>query len=250
MTSTTVIYSFRRGTGKSMIAANLAVLLADSGYRVGLVDASLQSPSLHLFFGLRDLGCQPTLNDYLAGRCEMGMAVIDVTERIEPHPSGHVILVPASGEADKILESLRGTYRAEMLNEGLSALADDLRLDLLLVDTPAGLSEETLLLIAAADNVLLLIRPDHQDYHGTGVLIELAHRLEASKLQLLVNEVPASFDTAEVAAKLASGFGKSVAAAIQHSEELQVIGSGGLIARRAPDSLATRALRRVAAELI
>lgn len=246
MTTIVAIHSFRRGTGKSTAAANLAVLLADAGRRVGLIDASLQSPSLPLFFGLNDLGRRPTLNDYLAGRCELGMAVIDVTDRIDPPPGGLVALVPASGEADRILEALRGSYRAESLGEGLSQLADDLSLDVLVIDTPAGLSEETLLTIAAADTLLLLLRPDHQDYHGTGVLIDLARRLGAPRLQLLVNEVPPGFDLAEVAQRVAAGFGEPVAAAVHHSEELQLIGSGGLLARRAPGSPWIRALARTA----
>ncbi|NTV65642.1 MAG: P-loop NTPase, partial [Oscillochloris sp.] len=120
MTSIVVIHSFRRGTGKSTIAANLALLLADNGWRVGLIDASLQSPSLHLFFGLRDLERRPTLNDYLAGRCELEMAAIDVTNRIDPPPAGAVILVPASGETARILEVLDGGYRTEALSEGLA----------------------------------------------------------------------------------------------------------------------------------
>jgi septum site-determining protein MinD len=246
MTTTIAIHSFRRGTGKSTVAANLAVLLSDGGRRVGLIDASLHSPSLHLFFGLRDPGRLPTLNDYLANRCELGMAALDVTNRVDPPPPGALILVPASGEPDRILESLRGSYRAEALSEGLGALADELGLDVLLVDTPAGLSEETLLTIAAADALLLLLRPDHQDYHGTGVVVELARRMGAPRLLLLVNEVPASFDLAEVAARVADGFGQPVAAALHHSEELQLIGSGGLMARRAPESAIIRTLRGIA----
>jgi MinD-like ATPase involved in chromosome partitioning or flagellar assembly len=129
-------------------------------------------------------------------------------------------------------------------------MASDLRLDVLLVDTPAGLSEETLLTIAAADSLLLMLRPDHQDYHGTGVVIDLARRLGAPKLLLLVNEVPASFDPSEVSLQIAAGFGQPVVAALPHSEEIQMLGSSGLLVRRHPDSLPARVLRRVAAELI
>ncbi len=250
MTITIAIHSFRRGTGKSTIAANMAVLLADSGMRVGLIDTSLQSPSLHMFFGRFDLGRNPTLNDYLAGRCELGMAAINISRWLNPPPVGTLFLVPASGEADKILESLRGSYHAEALSEGLGALSNDLDLDVLLVDTPAGLNEETLLTIAAADRLLLLLRPDHQDYQGTGVVIELAHRLGSPKLLLLVNEVPVSFDTGEVAMRVATGFGQPVIAALPHSEELQMIGSGGLLVRRHPNSLSTSILRQIVAELV
>ncbi|WP_161569205.1 MinD/ParA family ATP-binding protein [Candidatus Oscillochloris fontis] len=250
MTPITVIHSFRRGTGKSSIAANLAVLLADGGLRVGLIDANLQSPSLHLFFGIDDLDYRLTINDYLAGRCELRMVATDVTHRIASPPAGKVVLVPASGETEKILETLRGVYRAETLSEGLAALAEDLHLDMVLVDTAAGLSEETLLTIAIADHVLLLLRPDHQDYYGTGVLIDLAHRLGAPDIRLIVNEVPVDFDAGEVALRVASVFSQPVVAVLHHSESLQTIGSGGLFVRRTPNAPIARALRQIAAELV
>lgn len=250
MTTTIAIHSFRRGTGKSTLAANLAVLLADGGARVGLVDANLQAPSLHLFFGLAELGRRPTLNDYLAGRCEPVMAAVQVGPRVAPPPQGPIALVPASGEPDRIIESLRGSYRAEALAEGLATLGEELGLDALLVDTCAGISEETLLTIAAADSLLLLLRPDHQDYHGTGMTIELARRLGAPRLLLVVNELPTGFDAAEAAARVEAGFGAPVAAVLPHSEALQMLGSGGLFVRRDPEAPAARALRQIAAGLV
>jgi septum site-determining protein MinD len=249
VTTIIAVHSFRRGTGKSTLAANLGVLLADGGLRVGLVDANLQAPSLHLFFGLADLGRRPTLNDYLAGRCEPVMAAIPVGARVDPPPRGPIVLVPASGEPDRIIESLRGSYRAEALSEGLCILGEELRLDLLLVDTCAGISEETLLTIAAADCLLLLLRPDRQDYHGTGMTIELARRLGEPRLLLVVNELPAGFDAAEAAARVEAGFGTPVAAVLPHSEGVQMLGSAGLFVRREPESLVARALRRIAEEL-
>jgi len=48
------IHSFRGGTGKSNVTANLAMLLAQSGRRVGVVDTDLQSPGLHVLFGLEE----------------------------------------------------------------------------------------------------------------------------------------------------------------------------------------------------
>jgi Mrp family chromosome partitioning ATPase len=37
-------HSFRGGTGKSNMTANVAALLAQSGKRVGVIDADIQSP--------------------------------------------------------------------------------------------------------------------------------------------------------------------------------------------------------------
>jgi MinD-like ATPase involved in chromosome partitioning or flagellar assembly len=250
MATLIAVHSFRRGTGKSTLAANLAALLADGGLRVGLIDANMQSPSLQLLFGMADLGRRPTINDYLAGRCELAMAAIEVGRRLSPPAPGALYLVPASGEADRILEALRGSYRAEALSEGFAALADSLGLDLLLVDTHAGLSEETLLTIASADTLLLLLRPDHQDYHGTGMTIELARRLGAPQLLLVVNEIPRGFDADAVAAQVSRGFGQPVIATMPHSQELQVLGSAGLLVRSRPDSPPAQAIARIAAHFL
>lgn len=46
------IHSFRGGTGKSNIAANLSTLLAAEGRRVGVIDTDIQSPGIHVLFGL------------------------------------------------------------------------------------------------------------------------------------------------------------------------------------------------------
>ncbi len=46
------VHSFRGGTGKSNTAANMAAMLALDGKRVGVVDTDIQSPGIHVLFGL------------------------------------------------------------------------------------------------------------------------------------------------------------------------------------------------------
>lgn len=45
------VHSFRGGTGKSNVTANLATLTALEGLRVGIVDTDVQSPGIHVLFG-------------------------------------------------------------------------------------------------------------------------------------------------------------------------------------------------------
>src|SRR5215475_1838718 len=48
------IHSFRGGTGKSNTSANIVATLAMQGKRVGVVDTDIQSPGIHVLFGLEE----------------------------------------------------------------------------------------------------------------------------------------------------------------------------------------------------
>ena len=61
------IHSFRGGTGKSNVTANLAGLLARAGHRVGVIDTDIQSPGIHVIFALKPADVRYALNDYLWG---------------------------------------------------------------------------------------------------------------------------------------------------------------------------------------
>ena len=62
-------HSFRGGTGKSNTTANLAVLVARAGNRVGVIDTDIQSPGIHVIFQLAESRVKYALNDYLWGKC-------------------------------------------------------------------------------------------------------------------------------------------------------------------------------------
>jgi MinD-like ATPase involved in chromosome partitioning or flagellar assembly len=55
----------------------VASLLAVKGLRVGVVDTDIQSPGIHVLFGLKEDEMYPALNDYLWGECEVQEAAHD-----------------------------------------------------------------------------------------------------------------------------------------------------------------------------
>ena len=59
------VHSFRGGTGKSNITANIAVLLAQRAPRVGVVDTDIQSPGIDVLVGLSGTAIDASLNDHL-----------------------------------------------------------------------------------------------------------------------------------------------------------------------------------------
>jgi len=61
------LHSFRGGTGKSNMTANLASVIASQGKRVGIIDTDIQSPGIHVLFGMDETTVNLSLNDYLWG---------------------------------------------------------------------------------------------------------------------------------------------------------------------------------------
>ncbi len=181
------IHSFRGGTGKSNIVANLAALLAAEGKRVGVIDTDIQSPGIHVLFGLDENTVNYALNDYLWGKCDIGQAAHDVTLQGETAMAGNIFLIPSSLQSGEISRVLREGYAVSRLNDGYHELMANLSLDILLIDTHPGLNEETLLSIVISDILVVILRPDQQDYQGTGVTVDVAHKLDVPHLTLIVN---------------------------------------------------------------
>jgi MinD-like ATPase involved in chromosome partitioning or flagellar assembly len=243
------IHSFRGGTGKSNTTANIAALLARGGLRVGVVDTDIQSPGIHVLFGLEPEKMGRSLNDYLWARCSIVDAAHDVSDRLGMPITGKVFLVPSSIRAGEIARILREGYDVGLLNDGFNDLVRDLSLDILLIDTHPGMNEETLLSISISDALVIILRPDMQDYQGTAVTVDVARKLEVPTMLLMVNKVPAVYNTADVKARVTAAYNCEVAAALPHSDELMALASSGIFVLKYPDNPITAGLETLAARL-
>lgn len=249
MTQVVSTHSYRGGTGKSNTTANIAAQLALRGRRVAIVDTDIQSPGIHVLWQVDPQRLHFTLNDYLWGRCRVEECAVDVTHALTEHAAaadgGAVLLVPSSIKAGEIARVLKEGYDVSMLNDGFRDLGERLQLDYLLIDTHPGVNEETLLSIAISDTLILILRPDHQDYQGTAVTLELARRLEVPQLLLVVNKALASFDFRQLADRIATTYRTPVAAVLPLSEDMVSLGSGGLFSMIEPKSAYADGIRAI-----
>lgn len=228
------IHSFRGGAGKSNVTANLAALLAQNS-RVAVVDTDIQSPGVHVIFNYTPGPETYALNHYLWGECSLAEAAHDITESVGVDPAhGALYLVPSSITSTDIGRILREGYDVSLITEGLESLLDDLKLDYLLVDTHPGVNEETLLSVAISDILLLMMRPDRQDFQGTAVTIELATRIGVPRIIIGLNKVPPSMNAHSLREHVEQTFGESVGCVLPLNFEIAELGSGGLFTQKYP----------------
>lgn len=127
------VYSGKGGVGKTTVAVNLAVALADKGYAVGFLDADIDCPNAHAFFGIT----------------EKTKITNGLLQPIEKHD---VRVISMSMLTDKDDEAImwRGPMLTKAINDFLF-LAEWGELDYLVIDLPPGTSDAPMTIMQMLD---------------------------------------------------------------------------------------------------
>jgi MinD-like ATPase involved in chromosome partitioning or flagellar assembly len=238
------IHSFTQGTGKTQVAANLAVLIAGKGYRVGVVEANVQAPGMEYLFDLNEP--QYYLNDYLLGRCSIQDAIQDCGHVVE----NGVLFVAAANARFIDTVQLTGTnFPMELLQQGVETFQKLYNLDLVLVDAPSGIDERTLYMIGTATAIGFVMLLDQREYQGVATAIEVARKLESARIAMLVNDVSPTFSEDQVKSEIEHTY-KCPAFILPHADELLAMAGKGVFVLQYPLHPLTAAFRRAATSLI
>jgi MinD-like ATPase involved in chromosome partitioning or flagellar assembly len=242
------IHSFRGGTGKSNVTANLAAQISLVDKRVGVVDTDIQSPGIHVLFGLDESNMGNTLNDFLHDKC----TIRDVAFSVGENPGQraqladkHLWLFPASIRGREISQILREGFDVNLLNTGLQTLMSEFKLDYLFIDTHPGLNEETLLSIAISDLLMVILRPDQQDFQGTAVTVDIARSLDVPNLQLMVNKAVPGYDYEDLKSQIEDAYQAPLTAILPLNFELADNASKDLFTLSNPDHAWSQELGKV-----
>jgi septum site-determining protein MinD len=256
MTKIVSIHSFRGGTGKSNITANLAAQAVLQGKRFAIVDTDIQSPGIHVLFGLDESKMGHTLNEYLRGEC--GIQAV-------AHPIGSsgeggtgvkqlikqsIWLIPSSINGKEISRVIKNGYDVGVLNKGFNSLSKELALDYLFIDTHPGLNEETLLSVAISDVLVIILRPDQQDFQGTAVTVDIARGLDVPNLFLVVNKALTRYDFGEMKKTIENTYKAPVAGILPLTEDMADLGSADIFSLRYTDHPWSKTLREIAATIL
>jgi MinD-like ATPase involved in chromosome partitioning or flagellar assembly len=230
--------------------------VALAGKRVGVVDTDIQSPGIHVLFGLDENKMGKTMNDFLHGTAtirEIDFPIGENTGGAEGRAKltgKNLWLFPSSIRGREISQILREGVDFNKLNEGLQTTITEFDLDYLFIDTHPGLNEETLLSIATSDVLILILRPDNQDLQGTSVTIDIARSLDVPHLLLMVNKALPKYDFKQIKADIESKFNAPVSGVLPLTFDLADNASNDLFSLRYPDHEWSRSLRGVAEAIL
>ncbi len=247
MTRSIAIHSYKGGTGKSTITANVAVALALKGRRVGIMDMDLEGPGLHVFFNIDPNELRFTLNDVLAGVAPPEAACVRLSEKMNLN-GGEIYYSPASVRVAEIMRTLKTGFELDMFDNAVRRLQEKFGLHYLLIDTHPGIEHDTLLALGVCDHQMIVSRIDQQDIFGTGVMIEVSATFD-KPVHLVLNMIPPRVKEAEVlkfARIIRAHFTVDMAGWLPFSEEVIGSLSRSILTLKQPKHAMTHRFRQIA----
>jgi ATP-binding protein involved in chromosome partitioning len=165
------VASNKGGVGKSTVAANVAVALAKSGARVGLVDADITGPNLPTMFGLQ-AGFQEGSTDGLRAVERYGVNVVSIGFLL---PKGKPVV-----------------WRGPMIGSAVRQLLHDVPwedLDYLVVDLPPGTSDASMSMAQDAPiaGVVIVSTPQDVSVEDATKAVSMFEKLDVPVFGIIEN---------------------------------------------------------------
>lgn len=190
---TITIHSSRGGTGKTVLATNLAVILAKKGQKVALFDLDFRAPSLDGVFS--NIIKKPTdywLNDFLSGQCKINQILNDVTTQLGL--KGKLLI----GLANPSIEAIRNTIDksrswevtvVKRLFSMRKTLFKDFNTDYIILDTSPGMQYSSINAAVSSDISIIVSTNDEVDLKGLKNLINDLYLELDKKTLVLINKI-------------------------------------------------------------
>jgi polysaccharide biosynthesis transport protein len=171
---TMLVVSAHPAEGKSTIASNLAVIYAQGGNKVMLIDADLRKPSIHRYFGLSN---RVGLSDVFRN----SVSLEDVAVKWKDLD---LQIVTSGGLPPNPADLLSSRKMASTLQAARQAV------DIVIVDSPPFLVADASILAANLDGVLLVVSPGKTPIDAAITTLEQMKRAGAQTLGVVMNRIP------------------------------------------------------------
>lgn len=169
-----LIVSPNPGEGKSTIAANLSVAMAQGGKRVILIDVDLRRPKIHLIFKLLN---RVGLSDFFIG----SVSLEDIIQRWK---DPNLSIITSGAIPPNPADLLASNKMAGVLN-ACKKLAD-----ITIVDAPPFLVTDAAILASHVDGVILLVESGKTQMRSCKTAVENLGRAGARIIGVVMNRIP------------------------------------------------------------
>ena len=166
------VTSGKGGVGKSTISSNLAYVMAKAGVKVGIFDADIGLANLDVMF---NVSVEKNILHLLKNEATLDEIIIEIEKNL--------ILIP--GESGEEILHYSETAIFEEFIKDAQSLND---LDVMIIDTGAGISKNTQLFLQAADDVVVVTMPDPAAITDAYATVKVVAR-ERNDMLMLINQV-------------------------------------------------------------
>ncbi|MHA1145853.1 MAG: tyrosine-protein kinase family protein [Candidatus Helarchaeota archaeon] len=202
---TIAIHSYKGGTGKTTMCANLGYLLANRGYNICIADLDFRAPSLHVFFKHRHP--RAYITDYLEDKTGLNSVLLDQTKNLNI-TKGRLFTAFSNPNPSEITKLLSKDKKAQMkvlkkLIEMNQFLHDKFvpNIDVIFLDSSPGLMYDSINSLTIADVAILIMRGDNLDTQGSTLLLNDIYTKIDGKVYVLLNKVQKDFNIARARSK-------------------------------------------------
>jgi flagellar biosynthesis protein FlhG len=190
------------GVGKSNTSINLAIGMAELGRRVVVLDADLGLANIDVLLGITS---RRTIADVLSGECSLREVLVD--------GPGGIKIVPAASGTQK-MTALSPMEHAGLIN-AFSELGDNI--DVLIVDTAAGISEGVVSFLRASQEIVMVVCDEPTSITDCYALIKLLNRdYGLYRFRVLANMVKTPQEGRHLFAKLTKVTERFLEVALQY----------------------------------
>lgn len=236
------ITSGKGGVGKSTMTVNLGMILSYSGLNVMLFDADIGLANLDIML---DVPSELTLLNVLRGECMLEDVIIPVRQNL--------MLIPGDSGAEIFNYADEGMFERMIAHAGA---IDDV--DVMLLDTGAGIGTFTQRFLKAADDVIVVTVPDPAALTDAYATIKVTSQYR-DHIHMIINQASSPHEAEAIFQRIAQVAANNITPPIT----LEYLGSvtrdekvSTAVKRRKnvvvemPSSMPTRELKRIAAQMM